>query len=65
VAIFPPNTKNLAGSNLALVSTRATGSSSALKLRNSTPVGDSYLIQVSARRGWGAYRLRWTTTPGQ
>jgi len=33
--------------------------------RNSTPEEGFYYVQVSARRGWGAYRLHWNITPGQ
>jgi subtilisin family serine protease len=66
VAIFPPNSTNLAGTpKRALVSLRPSGSTSSLKLRNSTSTDDFYLVQVSARRGWGAYRLSWTVSPGQ
>ena len=66
VAIFGPGSTNLASTHTRpLVSLRPTGSSSSLKIRNSTPTDDSYLVQVSARRGWGAYQLRWTVSPGQ
>jgi hypothetical protein len=66
VAIFPPNTRNLAGSpKLALASTRSPNSASSLRVRNSTAADDYYLVQVSARRGWGAYTLRWSITTGQ
>jgi stage II sporulation protein D len=66
VAIFPPNTRNLAGSTkLALASKRVPNSASSLRIRNSTATDDYYLVQVTSRRGWGAYRLRWDITPGQ
>ena len=47
------------------MSLRPSGSTSSLKFRNSTSTDDFYLVQVSARRGWGAYRLSWTVSPGQ
>ena len=65
VAIFPPGATNLAGSKLALASRRPVLSSTSLKIRNSTPEDGFYYVQVSARRGWGAYRLHWNVTPGQ
>ncbi|HET6175027.1 MAG TPA: SpoIID/LytB domain-containing protein [Gaiellales bacterium] len=62
VAVFAPDTTNLAGpATRSLVQVRPTGSASGtLRIRNSTPTDGFYLVQVSARRGWGAYRLRWT-----
>jgi hypothetical protein len=64
VAIFPPGSTNLAGSpKLALKSARPLGPTTTLRVRNATPVDDFYLVQVSARRGWGAYRLHWAVTP--
>jgi subtilisin family serine protease len=66
VAIFPPGSTNLAGSpKLALKSDRPVGSTTTLRVRNATPVDDFYLVQVSARRGWGAYRLHWAVTPSR
>jgi stage II sporulation protein D len=65
VAIFPPGATNLAGSKLALASRRPALSSTSLRIRNSTPEDGFYYVQVSARRGWGAYRLHWSVTPGQ
>jgi hypothetical protein len=65
VAIFPPDTTNLASSKLALATRRPAFSSAALKIRNVTTTDGFYYVQVSARRGWGAYRLRWNVTPGQ
>jgi stage II sporulation protein D len=64
VAIFPPRATNLAGSpKLALKSTRPAGANTTLRIRNGTPFDDFYLVQVSARRGWGAYRLHWAIGP--
>jgi stage II sporulation protein D len=66
VGIYAPSTRDLAGSrtkSLALV--RAPNSASSLTIRNSTSRSGSYLIQVSCRRGWGAYRLRWSVGAGQ
>ena len=66
VAIFPPGSTNLAASpKLALKSDRPVGSTTTLRVRNATPVDDFYLVQVSARRGWGAYRLHWAVTPSR
>jgi hypothetical protein len=65
VAIFPPGTTNLAGSKLALALRRPALSSTSLRIRNSTLSGGWYYVQVSARRGWGAYHLSWSITPGQ
>jgi len=60
VEVFPPNSTNLAGSSKrALKRIRPTGANGSLSIRNSTAVDDWYLVQVSARRGWGAYRLHW------
>ena len=33
--------------------------------RNTTPKDGFFLVQVSSRRGWGAYRLRWNLIAGQ
>jgi stage II sporulation protein D len=65
VAIFPPGATNLAGSASWLAMRRPNFTSSSLRIRNSTPADGFYYIQVSARRGWGGYRLRWNITPGQ
>jgi hypothetical protein len=65
VAIFPAGTTNLAASTRALASRRPASTSASLRVRNSTLVDDYYYVQVSARRGWGAYRLHWNITPGQ
>ena len=61
VEVFPPNSTNLAGSpKRALKRIRPTGANGSLSVRNSTATDDFYLVQVSARRGWGAYRLHWS-----
>jgi SpoIID/LytB domain protein len=64
VALFAPGTQNLALARTALRSTRAPNSASALQVRNTTPQDGFYYVQVTARRGWGAYRLRWNVSTG-
>ncbi len=64
VAIFAPGTQNLAGSRSALRTVRSLNSGSSLQIRNSTPADGFYYVQVTARRGWGAYRLRWNVSTG-
>jgi hypothetical protein len=65
VAIFPPNTTDLAGSKRMLAIRRPALATSSMKIVNSTATTGFYYVQVSARRGWGAYRLHWTITPSQ
>ena len=42
-----------------LTSTRSASSVSLLRIRNTTGIDGTYLVQASSRRGWGGYRLRW------
>ena len=65
VAIFPPGTQKLAASPDALRVARPANTASALQIRNSTPLAGFYYVQVTARRGWGAYRLRWSVSTGR
>ena len=51
------------GNGVPLTSTRASSSTQLAALRNYTPNGRLLPIQVTARRGWGAYRLRWSVGP--
>jgi hypothetical protein len=44
---------------------RSTSAISALRIRNPTSKNGFFYVQVSVRRGWGAYRLRWNTSVGQ
>jgi stage II sporulation protein D len=61
VAIFAPGTKDLANPlRRPLRRARPAGSNSSLQLNNFTPNDGFYLVQVTARKGWGAYRLRWS-----
>ena len=61
VEVFPPNSTNLDSSpKRALKRIRPTGANGSLSVRNSTVTDDWYLVQVSARRGWGAYRMHWS-----
>ena len=65
LAIYAPGSVDLANPRLRpLRSSRPTGSSGSLLIRNSSPYDGSYLIQVTVRRGWGAYKLRWSVGPG-
>jgi stage II sporulation protein D len=60
IGVFSPTARDLAGTaTRALASVRAPNSSSSLRIRNSTPKDGFFFVQVTARRGWGAYRLRW------
>lgn len=66
VEIFPPGATNLAASPARrLARVRPLNADSSLRIRNSTPADGFYLVQVSARRSWGAYRLSWAVSPGQ
>ena len=63
MAIFPPGSTNIADSNRgALDSTRSASAVSLLHVRNTTGKDGYFLVQASSRRGWGAYRLRWSVT---
>jgi subtilisin family serine protease len=65
VAVFAPGSVDLANPKPRwLRRKRPTGSNTELVVHNSTPDDGSYLVQVTARRGWGAYRLRWSVTAG-
>jgi stage II sporulation protein D len=65
VGIFSPTARDLAStSTRALTSKRASASESSLRVRNSTPKDGFFFVQVTSRRGWGAYRLRWSLLPG-
>ena len=62
-----PGRQHLAGPRDAGARAHARGPNSASTLRhvrNRTGPNGSYLVQVTARRGWGAYRLRWTRVDG-
>jgi stage II sporulation protein D len=60
MAIYAPDSTNLASPNTdVLTSTRSPSSVSVLHIRNTTGFDGTYLVQASARRGWGGYRLRW------
>jgi subtilisin family serine protease len=63
VAVFPPGATDLASSKRMLAVKRPPFTATSLRIRNSTPTDGFYYIQVSARRGWGAYRLHWSITP--
>jgi stage II sporulation protein D len=66
MAIFPPGATNIASSSRgALDSTRSASAVSLLHARNTTGRGGFFLVQASSRRGWGAYRLRWSVTPAR
>ena len=66
VEVFPPNSTNLDSSpKKALKRIRPTGANGSLSVSNTTVTDDWYLVQVSARRGWGAYRLRWSVAGQQ
>jgi subtilisin family serine protease len=66
VAIYRPGSINLASpSTGAIRSIRSTSAISALRIRNATSKDGFFYVQVSVRRGWGAYRLRWNTSVGQ
>ena len=43
---------------------RPAGASAELVIRNVSPYDGAYLVQVTVRRGWGAYKLRWSVNPG-
>ena len=59
VAIFPPVSTNLAGPEERAREPPPDVLEHLAKIRNSTAKDDFYYVQVSARRGWGAYRLHW------
>ena len=66
VGLYSPTARDLAASTTrALTSARAPNSDSSLRIRNSTPKDGYFFVQATARRGWGAYRLRWNLTSGQ
>jgi hypothetical protein len=66
MAIFPPGATNIASSNKgALDSTRSASAVSLLHARNTTGKDGFFFVQASSRRGWGAYRLRWSVTPAR
>jgi subtilisin family serine protease len=66
VGIFSPTARNLASTaTRALASKRSTASDSSLRVRNPTAKDGYFFVQVTARRGWGAYRLRWNLLPVQ
>ena len=66
LAVYSPFARDLAAtSTRSLASVRATSSVSSLRVRNTTPTDGFFLVQVTSRRGWGAYRLRWNLIPGQ
>ena len=61
VEVFPPNSTNLdSPPKSALKRIRPTGANGSLSVHNTTVTDDWYVVQVSARRGWGAYRLHWS-----
>jgi subtilisin family serine protease len=60
VGIYSPGSTDLASSaTVPLLIKRSPASASYLHIRNATGRDGFYLVQTSARRGWGAYRLRW------
>ncbi len=66
VGIFSPTARDLASSaTRALASRRVSASDSSLRARNATARDGFFFVQVTSRRGWGAYRLRWSLIPGQ
>ena len=63
IAIYPPGAKNIASSfRGSLDHTRSASAVSLLHARNTTGKDGYFLVQASSRRGWGAYRLRWSVT---
>jgi membrane-anchored mycosin MYCP len=60
VGIYSPGATDLANSaTIPLVIKRSPASGSYLRIRNTTGRDGFYLVQASARRGWGGYRLHW------
>jgi hypothetical protein len=65
LAVYAPGSIDLANpKTIPVKATRPTGASGELVIRNVSPYDGTYLVQVTVRRGWGAYRLRWSVTPG-
>ena len=65
VAVFSPAARSREpAKRVPLTSTRAASASSSLRIRNVTPRDGFFLVQVTSRRGWGAYRLRWSVGAG-
>ncbi len=65
LAVYAPGSIDLASpKTIPVKATRPTGASGELVIRNVSPYDGAYLVQVTVRRGWGAYKLRWSVTPG-